>query len=77
MWTDSIESLSQRELDVLRLVADGLDNQQIAEELFISHHTVKNHLEHIKSKLVVRTRAEVIAWAWHNRIVRPGISSRS
>lgn len=70
------EELSEREMDVLRLVADGLDNYQAAEALFISHHTVKNHLEHIKGKLEVRTRAEVIAWAWHNRIVRPGSAGR-
>ena len=72
MSASNTETLSQREIEVLRLVADGLDNQQVADELFISHHTVKNHLEHIKSKLVVKTRAEVIAWAWHNRVVRPG-----
>ena len=49
---DQLESLSQREMDVLRCVADGLDNAQTAEVLFISPHTVKNHLEHIKGKLV-------------------------
>ena len=66
------QALSQREYEVLRLVASGLDNQQISDTLFISPHTVKNHLEHIKHKLVVRTRAEVIAWAWHNRVLKPG-----
>ncbi len=69
---ERLEALSQREYEVLRLVAAGLDNQQISDTLFISPHTVKNHLEHVKGKLVVRTRAEVIAWAWHNRILKPG-----
>ncbi|NNE46347.1 MAG: response regulator transcription factor [Rhodothermales bacterium] len=69
---ERLEALSQREYEVLRLVASGLDNQQISDTLFISPHTVKNHLEHVKGKLVVRTRAEVIAWAWHNRVLKPG-----
>ncbi len=62
------ESLTEREMEVLRLVADGLDNEEVGDTLFISRHTVKNHLDRIKAKIDVRTRAELIAWAWHNEV---------
>jgi len=58
-----IESLSARELDVLRLVTDGLTNQEIAEKLVLSVETVKTHMRHIMEKLRVsdRTQAAVKA----------------
>ncbi len=58
-----IESLSSRELDVLRLVTDGLTNQEIAEKLVLSVETVKTHMRHIMEKLRVsdRTQAAVKA----------------
>ena len=56
--------LSDRELDVLRLIADGLSNAAIAEKLIISEKTVKGHVSNILSKLhmVDRTQAAVYAW---------------
>ncbi len=56
--------LSVRERQVLRLVAQGYPNEQIASILCISDGTVKNHVTNIYSKLAVRTRAEAVAWAW-------------
>ncbi len=58
-----IESLSSRELDVLRLVTDGLTNQEIAEKLVLSVETIKTHMRHIMEKLRVsdRTQAAVKA----------------
>ncbi|HWQ83033.1 MAG TPA: response regulator transcription factor, partial [Anaerolineales bacterium] len=53
--------LSQRELEVLRLVADGRTNQEIADQLFISLNTVKTHVRHIFQCLDARNRAEAIA----------------
>ena len=55
--------LSNREWDVLRLMVDGLSNQEIADTLLISLHTVKSHAQSIMSKLNVSSRTAVIAVA--------------
>jgi DNA-binding NarL/FixJ family response regulator len=55
--------LTDRELDVLRLVAKGLPNREIAGELFISQNTVKNHVRNILEKLRVRSKADAAAFA--------------
>jgi DNA-binding NarL/FixJ family response regulator len=56
-----IEPLSERELVVVRLLATGLTNDQIAATLFLSRNTVKTHLKHVYEKLGVRTRTEAVA----------------
>jgi DNA-binding NarL/FixJ family response regulator len=58
------EPLTERELEVARLVARGLTNAEIAEELFISAGTAKTHVANIQRKLGVRNRVAVAAWAW-------------
>lgn len=55
--------MSEREIEVLQLVADGLSNQEIAGRLVITSGTVKKHLEHIYSKLDVHSRTSAIAMA--------------
>ncbi len=55
------ESLSSRELDVLKLIFDGRTNQQMAEELFVSVNTIKTHLSRLFSKLNANSRTEAIA----------------
>jgi ATP/maltotriose-dependent transcriptional regulator MalT len=55
--------LTRREVEVLRLVAEGLSNQTIAERLFVSDHTVHRHLANILNKLDARTRAAAVAQA--------------
>ncbi|MNY69956.1 Transcriptional regulatory protein LiaR [compost metagenome] len=55
--------LSCRELAVLRLIAQGLSNQEVAEQLFISLHTVKTHARRINGKLGVARRTQAVARA--------------
>jgi DNA-binding CsgD family transcriptional regulator/sugar lactone lactonase YvrE len=64
--------LSRRELEVARLVAEGLTNREIAKRLFISERTVDGHLEHVREKLGVNTRAQVAAW-----VVRLGTATET
>jgi LuxR family maltose regulon positive regulatory protein len=56
-----IEPLSQRELEVLRLIAEGLSNQEIGERLFLALDTIKGHNRSIFEKLEVKRRTEAIA----------------
>ena len=58
------EPLTPRERDVVRLVARGLTNHEVAAELFVSLGTVKAHLGSVQAKLGARNRVEVAAWAW-------------
>jgi DNA-binding NarL/FixJ family response regulator len=60
------EGLTRREADVVRLVAQGLNNRQVAREMFVSEATVKSHLNHILAKLAMQDRATLIAWAWRH-----------
>jgi len=59
-WPDG---LTPREIDVLRLVAHGLTNNEIAAELVISRKTANNHIEHIYSKIGVNNRARASLYA--------------
>ena len=56
--------LTRREVDVVRLVAEGLSNRQIARRLVLSEATVKTHLNHVLAKLDVDGRPGLVAWAW-------------
>jgi len=60
---DLIKPLSEREVEVLRLLATGLPNREIASILFISEATVKTHVEHIIQKLGVSDRVQAVVWA--------------
>jgi DNA-binding NarL/FixJ family response regulator len=64
------DPLSPRELEVVRAVARGRTNAEIAAELFVSLSTVKTHLTNIQSKLTARNRVEIAAWAWEHGQVR-------
>ncbi|HEY7045592.1 MAG TPA: response regulator transcription factor [Jatrophihabitantaceae bacterium] len=63
------EELSQRELQVLRLVASGATNREAARQLFISEATVKTHLLHLYEKLGVRDRAAAVAEAYRRELL--------
>ena len=60
-----VDSLSRRELEVLRLLAAGKPNQQIADELVVALNTVKRHVTHILEKLGATNRTEATARARH------------
>ena len=66
---ESLDQLSRRELEVLQLIAQGLNNIQIGEELYIAESTVKKHVSNIYTKLELNSRAEVTAWAWKNGVI--------
>lgn len=66
----TVEELSEREVEVLRLVAQGLANKQIAEALGLSEHTVKTHLQNILEKLHLRSRAHAAAYAVQAGLVK-------
>ncbi len=63
--------LTDREVAIVDLLADGLGNKDIAKQLMVSEATVKSHLSHIYTKLDVETRAGAVARAIEQRIIRP------
>lgn len=68
--TPESESLTDRELEVLKCVARGLSNKEIGEQLSISPHTVKAHLRSILDKLHLRGRVDAAAWAVRHGMLR-------
>ncbi|KAA2254530.1 response regulator transcription factor [Solihabitans fulvus] len=70
--TPAREPLSQRELEVLGLIARGATNREAAGKLFISEATVKTHLLHVYAKLGVKDRAAAVAAAFDRGLLTPG-----
>ncbi|MFI8527254.1 response regulator [Promicromonospora sukumoe] len=67
------ESLTDRELEVVRLVADGLSNLEIARVVHLSEATVKTHVGRVLTKLALRDRVQVAVWAHRHGVARPPV----
>jgi DNA-binding NarL/FixJ family response regulator len=69
---DELTRLTGRELEVLRFVATGATNAEIAAELFVSIATVKTHVARVLAKLGLRDRDQAVVFAYESRLVTPG-----
>jgi DNA-binding NarL/FixJ family response regulator len=67
----ALSELTPRELEVLRLVAHGLSNAEVARGLVLSEHTAKTHVAHIPSKLDLRDRVQAVVLAYESGLVDP------
>lgn len=67
---DSQDSLSSRQIEILRLWGDGMSNQEIADQLFISVRTVETHKNHIMQKLNLKSSVDLIKFAIKNNIIK-------
>lgn len=70
MVVNPFTELTEKEMEVLKLIADGLTNAKIAEQLVISPNTVKGHVSNILSKLHLADRTEAAVYAWKEGVVR-------
>jgi len=69
---DRLQALTERELEVMALVGQGLSNDEIAEKLFISPTTAKTHVSRVMMKLGARDRAQLVVLAYESGLVVPG-----
>ena len=66
---DTIDGLNEKEINIVKLIAEGLSNKEIGEKLFLTEGTVKNNISTILSKLSLRDRTQIAIFAFKNNIV--------
>jgi DNA-binding NarL/FixJ family response regulator len=69
---DKLSSLTEREVEVLRLIARGRTNSEIAVELFVGETTVKTHISNLFTKLDFRDRVQAVVYAYESGLIQPG-----
>jgi DNA-binding NarL/FixJ family response regulator len=67
-----LDELTPRELEILQLVARGLSNKEIADQLVVSSTTIKTHVGRVLMKLALRDRIQAVVFAYENGVIRPG-----
>jgi DNA-binding NarL/FixJ family response regulator len=67
-----LEQLTERELEVLRLLATGKSNAELASHLYLGEGTVKTHVSHVLGKLGLRDRVQAVVFAYESGVVEPG-----
>jgi len=69
---DRLSSLTEREIEVMRLIAKGKTNSEIAADLFVGETTVKTHISNLFTKLDLRDRAQAVVYAYESGLIQPG-----
>ena len=72
---DHLERLTDREREVLRSLAAGKSNAEIATSLYVGEGTVKTHVSHILTKLSLRDRMQAVVFAYESRLITPGATT--
>ncbi len=75
--SSAIANLTDREIDVVRLMSRGLSNEDIATQAFVSTGTVKTHVSNILAKLHLQSRIQIVVWAYEHGLAQPSTSAAS
>ncbi len=69
---NELQQLTEREVEVLRLLARGMTNAEVANELYLGEATIKTHVSNVLTKLELRDRAQAVVFAYESGLVQPG-----